>query len=401
MKGALLELAARGTEDILLIGNPEFSYFKSVHRRHTNFSRFESRQIFQGEPKFGKKISITLDKKGDLLKSMMLEIKLPATGDPATSWINGIGNFMIKEVVLKIGGEQIVKMPGEYIDLFYRYYLNFGHYVNYTSAIKRISGYFPNSLIDAQTVYVMLPFWFTKELSQALPVISLGYHDITLDVEFRPLIDCLFNGSDKSTLAGFNLEIESTVLWCDFIYLDKWERQMFLNKEELNYLIEQVQDNEFMVESGGVNKNYKLIFNLPVKELVWLYRSAYWESFNRWDIYATHNYSTGKDLQALEEVGLQFNGLDRTDVRNADYYRFIQPILYHNSSTNDYIYIYSFADDADSIQPSGTANFSQIDDARLIVKFYPYISTGRVKVWAINYNFMRIQKGMAGILYSS
>ena len=401
MKGALLELAARGEEDILLIGNPEFSYFKSVHKRHTNFARFESRQIFNGAPGFGKKISITVDKKGDLLTNMMLEIKLPATGAEAVSWINAVGNYIIKEVTLKIGGETIVKCAGEYIDLYYRYYLNFGHYNNYTSMVKRISGYQQNSLTDIQTLYVFLPFWFTKELSQALPVISIGYHDITLDVEFRPLIDCLYNASSKSTLTGYNLDITQTYLWCDFIYLDKWERQMFLNREEIDYLIEQIQDNEFFVNTGEINKNYELIFNQPVKELIWLYRSFYWEDFNRWDLYFTHDYSTGKDLPALDEVGIQFNGLDRTEMRNADYYRFVQPILHHNSSTNDYIYIYSFAHKADNIQPSGAVNFSQLDDARLSVKFQPYISAGRVKVWAINYNCMKIKKGMAGILYSA
>lgn len=401
MKGALLELAARGEEDILLIGNPEFSYFKSVHKRHTNFSRFESQLIFQGQPDFGKKVTCIIDKRGDLLTNLMLEIRLPATGNNLVSWINGVGNYIIKQIYFRIGGEIIAQMNGEYIDTFYKYYLEAGHYGNYTSMVKRVSGYQKNSQPGQLTLYVLLPLWFTKELSQALPLISLGYHDITIDVEFRDLIDCIYNGNDKSTLSGFDLHIDYAYLWADYIYLDKWERQMFIEREEINYLIEQVQENVFSVQNAETNKNYELVFNMPVKELIWLYRSQYYENINRWDYYQAYDIVTGLDKSPLEFAGLQFNGLDRSSKRDADYYRLVQPVLRHNSSNNDYIYFYCFANKADILQPSGTANFSQIDDARLILQFYSYITTGYVHVWAVNYNFLKIKKGMAGILYSS
>jgi hypothetical protein len=221
------------------------------------------------------------------------------------------------------------------------------------------------------------------------------------EVEFRPLIDCLYNGNDKGTIGITDLEISQVYLWADFIYLDKWERQMFLNRDELDYLIEQVQDNEFTISTAESNRNFELVFNLPTKELIWLYRDYYWENRNRWDNYLTRDVATGRDIAALEEAGIQFNGLDRSQVRNAEYYRLVQPILHHNSCTNDYIYVYSFAQQADAIQPSGTVNFSQIDDARLVIKFVPTVGAGRVKVWAVNYNILKIKKGMAGITYSA
>ena len=124
MKGALLELAARGEEDINLIGNPQFSYFKSVHRTHTNFSKFEVRNIFQSGYDFGKKATCIIEKKGDLLAGCLLGLKLPETGNSLVSWINGIGNYIIKKLVFKIGGEVISEMSGEYIDMYYKYYLD-------------------------------------------------------------------------------------------------------------------------------------------------------------------------------------------------------------------------------------------------------------------------------------
>lgn len=400
MKGALLELVARGEEDIWLIGNPSISFFKSVHKRHTNFSRFESKQIFYGQPNFGKTVTLNIEKKGDLLSNIMLEIKLPATGNSEVSWINGIGNYIIQEATFKIGGETIHRMSGEFIDTYYKYYYQLGHYANYTSMIKRVSGYRKTSQPDSMTLYVMIPLWFTKEPSQALPVISLGYHDITLEIKFRPLIECLFNNQDKSTLTGFNLDIIHAYVWCDFYYLDKHERQMFLNKPELNYLIEQVNDNIFSVATGEVAKTYSLTLSHPVKELVFIYRSTYYTNINKWDNYLCYNSALNTDLAPLDELNIQLDGNDRTVMRDADYYRLVQPVLHHNSCNTDYVYMYSFANNADSLQPSGTVNFSQIDDSKLVIRFHTYITDGTIYVWSKNYNMLKIKQGMAGILYS-
>ena len=55
MKGALLELTARGSEDANLIGNPQISFFKKVHKKYTNYSKFEVSHHFNGKLKFGEK----------------------------------------------------------------------------------------------------------------------------------------------------------------------------------------------------------------------------------------------------------------------------------------------------------------------------------------------------------
>ena len=110
MKGALLELVARGTEDANLIGNPQISFFKKVHKKHTNFSKFEFAHHFTGKMEFGQKISVKIDKKGDLLTKMALQIKLPDVDIPETNYIDAIGNFMIKDVTLKMGGIVIDKL---------------------------------------------------------------------------------------------------------------------------------------------------------------------------------------------------------------------------------------------------------------------------------------------------
>ena len=38
MPGALMQLVAYGAQDVYLTGNPQMTFFKTVYRRHTNFS---------------------------------------------------------------------------------------------------------------------------------------------------------------------------------------------------------------------------------------------------------------------------------------------------------------------------------------------------------------------------
>ena len=91
--GTLIELIARGKQDIAITGNPQISYFKTVYHRHTNFAMEPIRNVFNETPDFGRKTTCYIDKKGDLLGAIYLEIQLPKL-DPA-GWVNGIGNRII------------------------------------------------------------------------------------------------------------------------------------------------------------------------------------------------------------------------------------------------------------------------------------------------------------------
>jgi len=407
MKGALLELAAKGEEDLNLIGNPTISFFKSVHKKHTNFSKFEKKNIFYGQPTFGGKYTVKIERYGDLLTKMWLQIKLSGTGNNLVSWIKGVGNYMIKEVKIKFGGEEISKLSGEYIDIFHKYYFPIGHYNTYSSGVRNIQGHTNTSLPDEQVLLIPLPFWFTKDVSQSLPLISLQYTTIEIEVEFRPLIDLLYSGNNKSSLTSLvnfnNITMNECFLYGEYIYLDENERTMYAGMQEINYLIEQYQEEDYSIETGTISRSLKINFNLPTKELIWIYRSQYHESINRWHLYDHTDDNNNKSVEPFKDISLLLNGHDRVDKRVSQYFRIIVPIYSHNSSNNDLIYMYNFALDTDSIQPNGTLNLSKIDDTRLNIDFSTTgssgIGSGTVKLMAINYNFLKIKKGMAGIIY--
>lgn len=410
MKGALLELSARGEPDVNLIGNPQMTYFKGVYRRHTNFSRFEHKQIFMGDYGFGKRIVANLDKKGDMLYRSMLNIQLPAIQpvnplEPA-SWINGIGNFIVKKVTLKLGGEPIVEMSGDYLDIYHQFALEADKYNTYSAMVGRaIGGYTNNSQTGALSLYVPLPFWFTRELSQVLPVISIGYMDISIEVDFRDLVDCIYTGISKSALATrvANLS-ELRILDCqlinEYIYLDATERTVFAKVPTLDYMIEQVQEVSYSVNNGQATGNFDIFFNLPMKTLIWFYHSSVNEDINRWDLYYIPGGSS--PIAPFSTANLLFNGLDRFEKRDANYFRLVSGLYHHRSSSvTSYVYEYCFAESVDEIQPSGACNFSMLDDIRIVFEFNQQVQAGRLVLIGVNYNYLKIKSGMAGLAFTA
>ena len=79
MGGGLMELDPnKGAQDIFLTGNPKVTYFKSIYKRHTNFSIETIEQTFTGVLDFNqKRIVSTINRQGDLLAGMTIEIDLP------------------------------------------------------------------------------------------------------------------------------------------------------------------------------------------------------------------------------------------------------------------------------------------------------------------------------------
>ena len=116
MTGGLIQLVAYGNQDIHLTGNPQITFFKVVYRRHTNFSK-EAIPILLGDnPDFGKKISCKIERKGDLLHKMYLEIHLECTEyyKLETVVFDNAYSF-IDYIEVEIGGQLIDKHYGEWL----------------------------------------------------------------------------------------------------------------------------------------------------------------------------------------------------------------------------------------------------------------------------------------------
>ena len=123
MGGGLMELVAKGSQDIYLTGNPQITFFKTIYKRHTNFSIESIEQTFKGDVDFGLKSTIVLSRAGDLVSDIILEINVPKiiSSYPTSTninWMNSLGHGIIKEIELEIGGTLIDKQYGEWLEIW-------------------------------------------------------------------------------------------------------------------------------------------------------------------------------------------------------------------------------------------------------------------------------------------
>ena len=448
-------------------------------------------------------------------------------GDAETNWgwVSNVGHALIDNVVLEIGGTQIDKQYGDWLNIWYE----LTHKVGQEKGYARMVGNVPAntdlaSSHDEYVVNVPLQFFHCRHDGLGLPLIALQYHEVRITFEFTSLESLIVreygNGgamqwSDKPTL--------SASLWVDYVYLDQEERKRFAQATH-EYLIEQVQFPS--TESiNSVSTRTRLSFNHPCKFLAWVVKLGRYTGGNRFlayhatdanavrlqatkrfilaycsitsgtiqvsGDYVTHvsmsdayeayfdaakaivvdatvfdedNVTITGELLPLEVASLtaeafeaaadgtrntnagnrglaasdivvymydnyglqldrsenpvskgllQLNGHDRFAERDGDYFNYVQPYQCFTNTPSDGVNVYSFALTPEEHQPSGTCNFSRIDNATLALTLgragetsnnfkTNYLSTDSdLNIYAFNYNVLRVMSGMAGLAYSN
>lgn len=319
MAGGLIQLVAYGSQDMYLTGNPQITFFKSVYRRHTNFSIESINQTLTGETNFGSSLKSILSRAGDLIHKMYLEVQLPEI-DLATNlqsnhavafrWLNWIGHILIKEIKITIGGQEIDKQNGEWLHIWNEltqkrekseaYAEMVGNVPKLTQIYSVDSGAPDKSCtVEAYTLNIPLQFWFNRNPGLALPIIALQYHDIEVSIQLETLDKCMWghlvkhpqntqmdNTSDTNyvvaqgasiftTSSGFSstvtTKLKSVKLYVDYIFLDTQERQRF-SQVAHEYLIETVQSkiNKTIKASSDSETTSLNALSHPVKELIWV-----------------------------------------------------------------------------------------------------------------------------------
>jgi len=433
-----MQLVAYGAQDIYLTGNPQITFFKVVYRRHTNFAVESIEQTFNGTADFNKRVTATVSRNGDLIQQMYLEVTLPvvasAAGATSNVWTYGVGNALVSQAEIEIGGQLIDRQYGDWMNIWTELTIPAGKRDGYDNmvgnVINNLSSTGPDDEqcggVSSETItrlYIPLQFWFNRNPGLALPLIALQYHEVKLNLNIRQFSDLI--NTDVSPTSTPTLGCK---LYVDYVYLDTDERRRFAQVSH-EYLIEQVQfTGTQTIPSGTTSQNVTLNFNHPVKELIWAHTtSAHATSGlnasngSRW-----FNYS-GSNTESVESFKtglLQLNGHDRFYVRYADYFRKVQNYERHTrvprvgtdliglgseydakSSLRQYIYSYSFALSPEEHQPSGTCNFSRIDNAVLQLTYNStvetYLQALNLNIYAVNYNVLRIMSGMGGLAYSN
>jgi hypothetical protein len=508
MGGGLMQLVAYGAQDVYLTGNPQITFWKVTYRRYTNFAMESIEQTFNGQADFGRRVTCTISRNGDLAYRTYLQVTLPqidqniATSAVYARWLDFPGHQLISQVEVEIGGQRIDRQYGDWMHIWNQltlpseqqrgYYKMVGNTTQLTYVTDPhfadvngpcgtgapVNVCAPRNALPETTLYVPLQFWYCRNPGLALPLIALQYHEVKINLDLRPIDECLWAmkslgeaSGDARVTAAYNQSLVAASLYVDYIFLDTDERRrMAQNPHE--YLIEQLQFTGD--ESVGSSSNkIKLNFNHPCKELVWvvqpdanvdycaaykggtlLYKVLGAQPFNYTDAVdalpnALHAFDDDSDhlgsastfLQSDDMPGstagktkgvtdastfvlgetaldmhcwgenpvvvakLQLNGQDRFSEREGSYFDCVQPFQHHTRAPDAGINVYSFALRPEEHQPSGSCNFSRIDNATLqLVLSNNAIgdtNTAKVRVYATNYNVLRVMSGMGGLAYSN
>ena len=434
MGGGLLQLVAMGAQDAYLSGNPQITFWKGMFKRHTNFAMEPFRANLTGQANWGVKHSVTLPRNADLLYSTYLEVVMPP-GALVNCDSSRLGYNLIKYVELEIGGQRIDRLYGEWLYLWETLTAQYAKSVSSWDMVNAGLGGGAEVILDSAvcnvgsgrpslptTLYIPLPFFYTRNPGAALPLIALQYHEVKINIQWQS-VEFVKGDFTSTTLLPPPVQ---AALYVDYIYLDVEERRR-MAQESHEYLIEQVQYNEDKGISS-FNNRIDLTFNHPVKELVWVvqpsdYTNCKLAKSNARASQGDETKPNGTrlrpftyDVNAVYKQRLQINGQDRMEERFGDYFHKVQMYQHHSGGAGFFanwmyqpgIYMYSFALKPEEHQPSGTCNFSRIDTATLVIDLAGDLqinpdtdNTFEVRVYAVNYNILRVMSGMAGLAYSN
>jgi len=384
-----------------------------------------------------------------------------ATGGALQLTSNNVGFDMcwvaeraIAAVELTIGGQRIDKHYQTWFRLYAEVFLSESDKINYGKLASS-----PSPISDGTNrnyVYLPLLFFFNRNPGLFLPLIALQYHEVRLDFDLTSYFASYFGGS------GSVFEVWANYVYLD---TEERRRFAQKGHEYLIEQIQHTGGDSITASgSGPAAQTIRLSYNHPVKELIWCYVNNSATAYNAMWNFSTSvsnvnvtvqtspifqagimpheagcprlfsnslTLASGSNIfwveegtptQALsyaniatistatafgQEVGplynfkVVLNGQDRFKEQIGKYFNQYQPYVYHSGTPYPGIYVYSFALQPEEHQPTGTCNFSRIDNAQVAINMKATYTNILQKMFAVNYNILRIQSGMGGLAFSN
>tara|TARA_B110001469_G_scaffold127611_1_gene149258 strand:+ start:3022 stop:4395 length:1374 start_codon:yes stop_codon:yes gene_type:complete len=457
MGAGSIQLAAIGPQDFHLTANPQITFFKSVYKRHTNFSKEVKRIFFNGAqvPNFGlKDVRANIQKEGDLLGNVFLELNVKGTGVNTdallTRTVANFSNSLVDKIRCEIGGYTIDTHYGRFYQILDEIEGNAnednqlqsnsntgGKYISIDrtddtsqnieviNSYNRLKGNYTLCYKGSQNsnstghnteyikrFYYPLKFWFNKNPGQYLPIVSLFKHKVSLLFDFAEKNKVIGNSTN---ISNFSMAVK---LFGEFYFLDKSEKTRFAQSNH-EYIIEQVQLNAkdriiTPIVSGADTvtslTDYELYFNHPVKYITWVIVNEGTAGSNQgqgpcYFVSLTNSSAYGDDGNN-GTVELFLEGVTREIEMPMIYYtRYLPSKLLKAVPVLDRIGFYSFALNPLDPEPSGTCNFSKLYNKNMKMVFgnmhgSSALSQKDLYIYAVNYNVLTITNGMAAVRYA-
>ncbi len=391
-RGALVQLVSFGSEDLIILGDPQITFFKNIYKRHTDFSIESIQILFTDIPGFNTTNTVIIRRQGDLISRLYLEVTLPYDINSDGYWTNRVGFNLINRVELYIGKKLIDRIYGVWLHIW----AELTHNTDMKQILNKMVG---NTMNDGfsdglpcnvpHKLIIPIPFFFSKHLGLSLPLNAIrNNQDITLKFFFEKKENCIQTGLIPSG------DISEVSLWGDYIFLETSENRLFV-QHELEYLIDVNQHLERNLVVTGT-KTIRLPFNLPCKELQWIVYNTKRTGDKFTDL--TNSYNSSLNISMVQKVQFKFNTKDvfSSGARDYIYFNYVQPYQHNQCYPDIGINTYSFCLYPNELEPSGFINFRHLKTAVMNITTY---ENGYIHIFASSYNVLKIKGGNVDLAY--
>lgn len=389
MSSTVLQLQSIGIQDIYLTKEPQINIFKYTYYRYVNFAIETAKLPLNEFVNFNRRTTCDVLKRGHLLSKLYLHVRLPAltkNGGTYACWSNSLGYAIFSDPIeLEIGGVIVDRLYPQFLDIWDEF-SNSDKQLGRNLMINKSDVYVASYDNASKQVDLVIPldFWFTKQYSSALPLLSMQNQTIKLNFKFRGFSELVhYDGS-----APQEVDIMDANVYAEYVYLDDIILEQFQQQKHM-YIVEQVQyHGEEVIPSGTTIYNTTLKFNHPIKEL--FFACVDMDNYNNNNYYV---YSNADNNPIISEVSLLLDGKRRFEFLPEFYYRSIFPDAVHSVIPISYIYCMPFSIKPEDNQPTGSLNMSRFNDVVLSIKLPNNSSRCILYVYALNYNIAKVENG--------
>jgi len=366
-------LAYLGADDVMLVGNPEITYFLEKYSAPIPFAKRLEVISFDTQVKFGGESVVQIPKRGEMISNLYLKFSTPQLN---AALCDSAMTFMIDYVELYHDGQLVERLYGEYIEMITDLKTPQGK----QATLQYLTGkVYPATSATVNSVYTIpLPFTSLKK----------GFQMDDTYIEFRVAL--------KSSTT---FTINPVILWTEPLNIQLLVEYVYINiKIKRNIQVfEQLQRVEFIAPVGVNNVRLQLGLMNPVKEFFVVIQNSGAFGFD----YTTNgtfsldgNSYTNGTTEHLSNLVLKFNNVERIskDIGTPLFLRVIQPMEYHTRVPDRKFYMYSFSLDPENGTPTGQVNMSRISNQILELTMNPSAQSRFIRVYAVSYNFIQNKK---------
>jgi len=469
MPGGLLNLVSYGNLNIIVNGNPSKTFFKTTYAKYTNFGLQKFRIEFDGLRTLrlteDSHFTFKVPRYADLFMDTYFAITLPTIWSPILTnynptdldysayefkWIENIGSQLIRKVRFMIGSQLIYEFTGQYLynmvqrdfsegkkKLFDEMtgnvaelndpanYMNRGNiYPNAYNNLAQSTAAGPQPSIPGRTLYIPFNIWSTLSSKLAIPLVSLQYNMLHIEVDCRPIQE-LFVVRDLTQETPIYIQADQNIeaykfyrflhpppnqelygekgdgypstrsdwyanihLLSTYAFLSEDEVRVFAAKPQ-KYLIKEVHEELFHNITGS--RKTKINSAGLVSSWMWFFQRSdvklrnEWSNYTNWDysknlpyyvnggkldshcsypIFYNAQYTQASQRDIMLTWGLLFDGKVRENTFDAGVLNYVEKYVRTagNAPTGLYCYNFCLTTDPFQYQPSGAVNLSKFNN---------------------------------------